>query len=44
MANEIATITARIINKLYGNGEQDKAVLASLRAADTIDSKRAQAV
>ena len=44
MENEIAATTARIINKLYGNGEPDKAVLASLRAADTIDSKRAQAV
>lgn len=44
MENEIAKTTARIINKLYGNGEPDKAVLASLRAADTIGSKRAQAV
>lgn len=44
MENEIAATIARIINKLYGNGEPDKAVLASLRAADTIGSKRAQAV
>lgn len=44
MANEIAVTTAKIINKLYGNGNPDKAVLASLRATDTIDSKRAQAV
>lgn len=44
MANEIAVTTAKIINKLYGNGNPDKAVLASLRATDTIDSKRAQSV
>ncbi len=44
MANEIADKTKRIIRKLYGNGTPDKAVLASLRTAETITSLRAKDV
>ena len=44
MANEIASKTQRIIKKLYGDGNPDKAVLASLRAAETVTSMRARDV
>lgn len=44
MTSEIANTTAKIISALYGNGAPDKASLASLREAETIDSRRAHDV
>ncbi|WEV51051.1 type I-E CRISPR-associated protein Cse2/CasB [Lactobacillus sp. ESL0731] len=40
----IRKITAKIIDRLYDNGNLDKAALASLRSAATITSQRAQNV
>ncbi|WEV36924.1 type I-E CRISPR-associated protein Cse2/CasB [Lactobacillus sp. ESL0677] len=40
----IRKITAKIIDRLYDNGNLDKAALASLRSAATITSQRAQSV
>lgn len=44
MVSEIANTTARIITKLYGNGNINKAALASLRGAENIDNPRARMV
>lgn len=44
MAFEIEKATERIIRQLYNNGNTDKASLAALRSAATIDGYRAQKV
>lgn len=44
MVNKVKGVTSRIIKALYGNGNLDKAVLASIRSAATITSPRAQKV
>lgn len=44
MVSEITNITARIISRLYGNGNVDKATLASLRGAENIESPRARTI
>lgn len=44
MVNEIRNITSSIIQALYGNGNPDKAVLASVRSASSITNQRAQKV
>ncbi|MCH4165472.1 MAG: type I-E CRISPR-associated protein Cse2/CasB [Lentilactobacillus diolivorans] len=44
MTTDIDGITFKIIQTLYGNGNPDKAVLASVRSASSITSQRAQKV
>ncbi|KRL04350.1 type I-E CRISPR-associated protein Cse2/CasB [Liquorilactobacillus oeni] len=44
MPYKIQNAAIRIIQKLYGNGSLDKAVLASARSGATINSQRAQRV
>lgn len=42
MKNQVSNETAQIIYSLYGNGRQNKAVLASLRSAKSMHSLKAQ--